>query len=264
MKKWMRIVLIVLLLIGTIVVLAAAHNRESGVELSEPEVTISVQDGIALLTETELKKELEVNQLYYPGMLKEDLDIAGIESFLSGMNEVQSAEVYIDIGGQWHVDVKTRRPVARIMRKTAPDFYLDKNAEIMRVSTFYRPKILAFTGLEVLFEQGVSTDEIINNDTLITKYKLDQIYRISNYVCNSAFYDAQIVQVHYSIDDGFILVPRVGDQVIIFGEAPSEEIVEEKFNKLTNFYDEVIPYEGWDKYEEINLKFEGQIVAKKN
>src|SRR5690554_2439196 len=133
----------------------------------------------------------------------------------------------------------------------------------MRLSPYAKPKILAFTGLEQLISVEMGYDEIINNDSLKTKSKMDQIYRISNYVCNDAFYDAQIVQVHYTKNDGFVLIPRVGDNKIIFGSANSDEMVSNKFEKLTTFYDEVIPYEGWDKYESINLKFKGQIVAKK-
>tara|TARA_B100000508_G_scaffold75230_1_gene58631 strand:+ start:100362 stop:101156 length:795 start_codon:yes stop_codon:yes gene_type:complete len=263
MKKWLRISAMVLVFIGTIVLLTAAHNKEGAIVLQEPEIKIDVQDGIALLTETELLDELKMNQLYLEGMTKDELKVREIEKFLEGMNEVAAADVYIDLGGQWHVDVETRRPIARIIMNSRPDFYIDNTDEIMKISAYFRPKILGFTGLEVLFDQRVNTDELINNDSLKTKFKLDQIYRISSYVCNSAFYDAQIVQVHFTKEDGFVLIPRVGNQTIIFGEAPSDDAVEKKFKKLTTFYDEVIPFEGWEKYKEINLKFDDQIVAKK-
>src|SRR5690554_7700331 len=72
----------------------------------------------------------------------------------------------------------------------------------MRLSPYAKPKILAFTGLEQLISVEMGYDEIINNDSLKTKSKMDQIYRISNYVCNDAFYNAQIVQVHYTKKDG--------------------------------------------------------------
>lgn len=264
MRKWIRIVVLSLVFIGAIVVLTAAHQRENDTALSEPVIDIEVQDGIALLTETELREELEMNGFFHADMVKSDLDIAKTEQFLKNMNEIEAADVYVDIGGQWHVDVKTRRPIARIIRNNYTDFYLDNHNKGMFISAYSRPKILGFTGLEVLFDQGVKTREIINNDSLKTKFKLDQIYRISSYVCNSAFYNAQIVQVHYTQEDGFVLIPRVGNQVIIFGAAPSDDVVEDKFRKLTTFYEEVIPFEGWEKYKEINLKFEGQIVAKKN
>jgi cell division protein FtsQ len=264
MKKWLKIVVMVLVFVGTIVVLTAAHQREDDVLLTDPEIKIDVQDGIALLTESELRDELEMNQFYRSGMKKQELDVEGIEEFLVNLNEVASAEVYIDIGGKWHVDIETRRPIARIIMNNRPDFYIDNSNGLMDVSVYSKPKILGFTGLELLFDQAVNLDSVINNDSLKTKYKLDQIYRISSYVCNSAFYDAQIVQVHFDKEDGFVLIPRVGNQTIIFGAAPSDDVVEKKFLKLTTFYDEVIPFEGWEKYKEINLKFKDQIVAKKN
>jgi len=55
----------------------------------------------------------------------------------------------------------------------------------------------------------------------------------------------------------------VGDQKIIFGTAHSKEEVQEKFKKLTIFYNEAMPFEGWNTYSEISLKFEDQIVCKK-
>ncbi len=57
---------------------------------------------------------------------------------------------------------------------------------------------------------------------------------------------------------------KIGDNVkIIFGTAYSNEEVREKFRKLKIFYTEAIPYEGWNKYEEISLKYDKQIVCKK-
>jgi cell division protein FtsQ len=263
MKKWIRVLIVIVIVLGTGVLLTAAHQRENDIKLGDPTISIAVQDEIALLTELELSKELEVNQFYYPDMTKSELDVNGIEQFLESMNEVEAADVYIDIGGQWHVDVQTRRPVARIIMNKSPDFYLDNRDKIMRISAYSKPKTLCFTGLESSFDAGVTIEALINIDSLKTKFNLDQVYRISSYVCNSAFYNAQIVQVHFSEKDGFILIPRVGSQTIIFGSAPSDEVVEQKFNKLTTFYEEVIPFEGWSKYEEINLKFDDQIVAKK-
>jgi len=263
MKKWVRVLIGVVILLATGILLTAAHQREDETILGNPTITIVVQDEIALLTEIELRNELEVNQFFYPDMKKNELDVREIEAFLENMNEIEAADVYIDIGGEWHVDVQTRRPVARIILNSSPDFYLDNRGKIMRISTYSKPKTLCFTGFESFFDEELNIDALINIDSLKTKFDLDQVNRISSYVCNSAFYNAQIVQVHYSKEEGFILIPRVGSQTIIFGSALSDEEVERKFNKLTTFYEKVIPFEGWRKYREINLKFEDQIVAKK-
>ena len=106
-------------------------------------------------------------------------------------------------------------------------------------------------------------DEIINNDSLKSIKKLDDIYRISSYVCNDPLFRSLVGQVHLEKNGDFVLVPLVGGQKIIFGSAYSEREVREKFKKLRVFYKEAMPFKGWDTYLEINLKFGDQIVCKK-
>jgi cell division protein FtsQ len=263
MKRFLKIALLVIIFGGTILLLIAANQKVCEQHMEKPLIELTVQDGIALLTENELLRELYALNLFQDSMKKSDLKITEIETYIEGMNEVLSADVYMELDQKWHINVHTRRPIARVIANDIDDFYIDNDYELMRLSPYAKPKILAFTGLEQLISVEMGYDEIINNDSLKTKLKMDQIYRISSYVCNDAFYNAQIVQVHYTKTDGFVLIPRVGDHRIVFGAAESNEMVEDKFQKLTTFYDEVIPYEGWSKYESINLKFKDQIVAKK-
>ncbi|PKR79842.1 hypothetical protein CW751_12860 [Brumimicrobium salinarum] len=262
--KLLKIIILSIIFAGTVFLLVAADRKLNQQVMEQPIIDLKVQDGISLLTEAELLRELYTLGLFRDGIKKIDLQTTAIEKYIEGMNEVLSADVYMELGTGWHIDLTTRRPVARVMANEIDDFYIDNNYELMRLSPYSKPKILAFTGLEQLMSDEVGYDELINNDSLKTKLKMDQIYRISAYVCNDAFYNAQIVQVHYTQSDQFVLIPRVGNHRIIFGAAESEEMVKDKFEKLTTFYDEVIPYEGWSRYESINLKFKDQIVAKKN
>ena len=110
---------------------------------------------------------------------------------------------------------------------------------------------------------GIRVPQIINNDTLISILKLDDIYWISNYVCNDPLFQSLIGQIQVEKNGDLLLIPLVGDHVINFGSANSKSEVGKKFEKLKVFYKEAIPYEGWRKYEEISLKYEGQIVCKK-
>lgn len=263
MKKWLKITFGVLFTIGVIVLLVSANQSNKSKVLKDPIIDLEVQKGVPLITESELLRVLKTNRLYREGIQKSELDILKMERFLDSLNEIQSADVFLSLGNEWHIKVKTKLPIARVVMNNENDFYIDSRQELMQLSPYSKPKILVFTGMETVFQNQFDIDRIINNDSLKTIFKLDEIYRISSYVCNDAFYDAQIVQVHYDSEDGFVLIPRVGAQKIIFGSADSEEQVKQKFEKLTTFYEDVIPYEGWEKYKSINLKFENQIVAKK-
>jgi cell division protein FtsQ len=105
--------------------------------------------------------------------------------------------------------------------------------------------------------------DFINNSNLKSSQKIGQIYRISNYVCNDPLMHKLIGQVYLEPDGDFILIPLLGEQQIVFGPARSTEEVSDKFERLSHFYKEALPHEGWNKYKEISVKYEGQIVCRK-
>ncbi len=69
---------------------------------------------------------------------------------------------------------------------------------------------------------------------------------------------AQIDQVDISPNRSFDLIPKLGDQVIHFGDA---ENCEEKFNNLLCFYKQVLTKLGWTHYTAIDVQFKGQVVG---
>lgn len=263
MKKWIKIAAWTLFALGTLVLLAFGRSYQLSKEMNAPEITLSIQDGIALINEAEIKAALINKNLYHEGITQEELDINAIEDYLKNMNEIEQVDVYSRLSSNWFINAKIKRPYARIILPNKDDFFIDNNGKVMGLSPYAKPRILTITGLSSRIPIDVKYTDLINNDSLITKYKISDCYRISRYVCNDDFYDALIVQVHYTKEDGFLLTPRLGNHQIIFGHAESEEEVSRKFEKLTTFYEEVIPYEGWDKYKTIDLRFKNQIVAKK-
>ena len=69
---------------------------------------------------------------------------------------------------------------------------------------------------------------------------------------------AMIDQVDINAAHQFEMIPKIGNQVILFGDA---ENVKQKFDKLKIFYRGVITKVGWSKYSSINLQYKDQVVA---
>jgi cell division protein FtsQ len=86
------------------------------------------------------------------------------------------------------------------------------------------------------------------------------LYKIASYVDKHEFWKAQIEQIFVTRDNEFILIPKVGNHIILFGSA---EEVDEKFEKLFVFYKEGLNRVGWNKYSSINIKYKGQVICKK-
>ena len=263
MKKWLNILFWTVFSILVVLVFGFASKQQKMMLLNVPTINLEVQDEIVMLTNDELLSNIKVAGYFYDSMSKIDLNVQETEAYIRSLNEVQDADVFVNLNGNWVINAKLKRPLVRVVNDYGSDFYIDNRGGVMLISSYAKPRVLPVTNMSAILGPNFNIKEVINNDSLKTILKLDQIYRISKYVCSSVFYDAQIVQIHFSPQDGFILIPRVGKQKIIFGMAESDEAVAKKFEKLTTFYEEVIPYEGWDTYKLVNLKFENQIVAQK-
>lgn len=263
MRKWLKITAWSTFIILIIVGLFFAKSYNNSLPCAVPDIKFEKFEDMNFLNSADVQQRLSRANLFYEGMPQEDLDIPAIEQLIAEMNEVEHVEVHNKLGSKWEINMKLRRPIARIFGKGGESFYLDDKGFPMSTSRLHTAHVVVVTGINSLSINSIPYPDLINNDSLITISKLDDVYRISDYVCNDAFLCAQISQIHYDNSDGFILIPRVGKQKIIFGEALTEESVKTKFDKLELFYKDVVPYVGWDKYQSINLKFDKQIVGKK-
>jgi cell division protein FtsQ len=261
-KKWLKLVFWVLILCGTITALIIANKEESKKEIESPNISIHVE-GETFLTESELMLRLQTAGLLTKNQKNNELDILKIERKIASMEEVKEVDVFREIGKKWNIRVTLRKPIARIYNTSSQTFYIDEEGFLMSRSTNHTARVIVFSGyLHDRFFKGSITN-FINNDSLKSIKKMDDVFRISNYVCNNPLMYKLIGQVFIEKDGDFVLIPLVGDQKIVFGTANTEEEVAEKFSRLTTFYKEAIPFEGWNKYVEISVKYDGQIVCRR-
>ena len=262
MKKWLKIAAWSLLGLGVVFLLRLAKNAQKETIVSKPKIIIHVTGENAFLTKNELYIRLKRKGFVFDGQQREKLNTSAIEKYIQSMSEVKTVKVFSSIGKGWKIEVLVRKPIARIFNTFGETFYLDEDGIIMKSSNLHTARVVVVSGNIKDRIYSKSVKEIINNPTLKSIQKLDQVYRISNYVCNDPLMQSLISQIHLKSNGDFVLIPLVGGQKIIFGSANSDEEVKDKFEKLKLFYKEAIPFEGWNKYEEISLKYKKQIVCK--
>jgi cell division protein FtsQ len=85
-----------------------------------------------------------------------------------------------------------------------------------------------------------------------------QILSVTKFIETNPFWMAQIS--HVAIDSGnlFTLIPLLGNQKIILGDTGR---MKEKFDNLLVFYKKVANRIGWDKYQVLDLRYKGQVIA---
>ena len=123
-----------------------------------------------------------------------------------------------------------------------------------------------YTSYEIIasgnIEQNYSFENIDSFPKLqenpVKKTVIDDLFTLIKYINNNAFFLAQIEQIYVNQDNEFELIPRVGNQTILFGTIDNYEI---KFNNLEAFYKKAMNKVGWNKYKTISVQFDNQIVC---
>ncbi len=263
MKKWGIILLWIFLASGVISVLYFSNKQENSTIIENPQISIHVEGENMFLSKRELWERLKFLRLVNEGQLINQFEIKKIETAIRNMTEVKNVRVYKNIGKNWFLKIELRKPIARIFNFFNQSYYIDEDGFMMNKSDLHNARVLIFSGFIKDKFSNINVADIINNDSLKSIKKIDEIYHISNYVCNDTLLSKLISQVYLEKNGDFILIPVVGDQKIVLGPVLTEQKMVEKFERLKIFYYEAMPFEGWNKFEEISVKYEGQIVCRK-
>ncbi len=179
-----------------------------------------------------------------------DLNLRQIETGLEENVWIKSAELFFDNNNILKAKVIERVPVARVFTTTGTTFYLDTAAARLPLSDKFSARVPVFTGFP--------SDRIVfaAEDSMLMR----NVVNISRGIIKDSFLFSMIDQVDITPDRRFEMVPRIGNSIIIFGDASD---IEARFRKLKTFYRQVIPKTGWGYYSSINLQYKGQVVASK-
>ncbi len=255
MKKIINITVWIVIIAGLLVLVSFIEAEHKKITCKSLYILIDYKDGDPMITSEEVKKQIYLNFDTLIGKKYSEINSANIENLINEMDLVENAEVYTTLTGKMKISVVQRKPILRIINSSNQNFYLDKSGMVMPVSPGYPSRVLVANGS--IKQKYSDTLKINVNDE---KSVLAKLYKLSSYINNDEFLKAQIEQIYVTKNKEFELVPKVGRQIIIFGDI---ENMAEKFNKLIVFYHQGMNKTGWDKYKTINLKFENQVVCGK-
>ena len=174
------------------------------------------------------------------------LDLRGMETALRKDAWIETADVHIDNNNVIHISVKQRMPMVRLFMQSGKSLYMDNSLHLMPLS-----KIATFYTLAVTNVPDLGTDSL----GMSIKYKLRTLARA---IQSDTFWNAQVSEIVMDSATCFSLVPIAGDQNIVFGDTTR---LQEKLSNLYSFYLGVLNKIGWERYQTLDLRFKGQVVA---
>ncbi len=241
---------LVFLVIGIVV---SAIEKKQATKTVAVEVNIQhLPDGNDLITKGDVLTLLDRSFGFsMEGIPQDIVNVERIERVLEEDPFVLNADAFIDARNVVQIEITQRIPVIRIIDKMELSYYLDKDGNRLPLSKHFTARVLIATG---------NIPPHIPDFLEREQHLLYQIFELSKKILNDAFFYPMIEQIYVNNNKEFILIPKLGNQTILFGRYENVAI---KLENLKIFYQKAIAEEGWRKYKTINLKFKGQVVAEK-
>ncbi|MCX6274880.1 MAG: hypothetical protein NTV09_06705 [Bacteroidetes bacterium] len=262
-KKVFRIGLRVLIIAGFLASVGFTEHRRN--EMQCKKIIINVDDslGNSFVQQGDIEQLIEDKFGKITGKPLTSINISLLEKIIDGNPFVLKAQVFSTVDGNLIVEVKQRTPVVRVINAFNESFYIDDCGVLMPMNDQFSAHVPVANGNIFNREteqriRRVTEKEI--RDTTFSPTLLEKIFMVSNYVHNQEFWNAQIEQIFINIAGEIELIPRVGNQTILFG---NEKDLDEKFNKLYTLYKEGLSKTGWNQYKTINVTFKDQVVCSK-
>jgi cell division protein FtsQ len=245
-RKIMQMAVTLVVTVGCVIAISSASNKE--IKKNITGVDIFIKNDKHKFVDEQMVRTVLSNAygLDMTSIPVSKMNIRAIEDTIRTNKWVADAQVYIDNMRVLHVKVTQRVPVARIFEETGNSYYIDKSMNTMPTSDRYSYYTTVVTGVPHL-----------NADSM-GRSLLGQVAYVVKHIEGNKFWNAQVSQIIMSPDRSFEIVPVLGKQRILLGDTSMLDV---KLDNLLAFYKKVMTRIGWDRYEVIDLRYKGQIVA---
>jgi cell division protein FtsQ len=220
-------------------------------------VNIVITDSVArrFINRSDITDVLKRNSISCLGEPLMRINTDNIETLL-----LENCKVFTTVDGKVNVEISQREPIVRIIDSRGQNYYLDRQGSIIRKSNRFTPRLLVVNGNIITPFSLTKVENIFDHKWDGKTERLRDIHKLSLFIENNSFWNAQIEQLYVNKKSEFEMIPRVGPHLIILG---SIDNFENKFEKLWLFYNEGLKNVGWNQYQKINLKYNDQIVCTK-
>jgi cell division protein FtsQ len=246
-RNEIKIAVVLVVVFGLI---AFTERMKGDVALRNIQVKIENVHENHFMDEQEVMGLVQADKSNLVGVSIDKINFKSIEKRIKKDPFIKNAELYSDLKGNVTVNVELRRPIARMVRNDGPDGYVAEDGTIMPVSEKFTARVVLLSGSFVR--------QLLRQRNVYETEEGTRLMEMLNIIRNDEFWKAQITELDIDAKTRINIIPQIGDEKIEFGKPENLEI---KFRKLRIYYKEILPRVGWNKYERVNLEYEGQIVA---
>ncbi len=241
-----------LILLGIIVVVVCANITMRNLGIAQININIDYKGGDVLIENQDVTRILGKKFGNLSSKKRKEVHSEEIEAYLLQRNMIAEANVFLSLTGKLNIDIVQNKPIVRVYNKNGGQFYIDDSMRVCNSNLKRAANVIVANGeLDGLPQVKKELDT-----TAFPLYH--KLYEVADIVSKDDILKNQIDQIFYSKKDGFQLIPKVGDYVILLGDGTSAK---ERLRKLHYLYKDGFSKHGWDNYSLVNLIFDNQVIC---
>ncbi len=263
MKKIKVIVSWVGILIYMILALSFISKKDKLAMCNSIKVNIADSLENKFIVEQDILGFIENQNLKVRGYPLKEVNTNQLEDMVNKFPAVKDVECYKTIDGTLTIDLKQRKPIVRVIDARNNSYYIDSDGYILPLSHQYTAHVIVANGNIPVAENRNKKINVVENDNHESNsslQRLKEIYLFSKYIMQDEFWKSQFEQLYLNSSKEYELIPRVGAHIIVLGDMDNFEY---KLRKLKALYLKGLSKEGWNNYDQINLKYSNQVVCTK-
>jgi cell division protein FtsQ len=241
---------------GLIVLVGFIEKEHKKITCKSIAILIDYNNADPLIDEHMIKKSVHASFDTLVGRRISDINLVEIEKLVQKNDFIANAQVFHTLTGHLTIKVVQKQPLLRIINEQNQNYYLAVSGSAMPVKQGFSSRILVASG-HIPYPYSDTLNLIKNENFPI----LNDLHRLALHIKNDEFLNAMIEQIYVTQASEFELVPKLGKQIIQFGDIND---MDQKFEKLIVFYRYGMGRAGWGTYKTINLRFRDQVVCSKN
>ena len=204
------------------------------------EITITDFARRQYVTEAELVRLLKNANLYPVGKPASVVAIQGIENTVKQHPMVREAECYVQPSGTVCVRLSQRIPVLRVVTGDV-SYFVDTERKRMPI------------------RESVTTPVLVATGSIGERMACNELADLVLWIEDNAYWKEKIQSIRVVSPRMVYLIQRPDGTRLILGEING---FRRKLGKLRKLYDKGFDEIGWQTYEEIDLRFMGQVVGR--
>jgi len=237
---------LVLLLTGFVLLGRSAGKERAGLLCNS--LDVQIKDKYEFVTPEDVKGFLDKKYGVYIGVRLDSLDLDRIERMLEEKSVVMKSEAWTTSDGVLHVSIEQRKPVLRFQRGEQ-GFYVDRTGYVFPLHKSYTADVTVVEGA------------IPGTDGEAWAEWAEGVVKMVERIQNSKQWKERVSSISVNPRGDIELRLSGGKERFIFG-SPDE--LDDKFARLGKYFSHIVPAVGEGFYKSVNLKYNKQIICRKD